>query len=106
MNRKIRKIELMTNDGRMIFSFLLGEREVGMGNSNDEEPTMTEAQEKYMLKLLAERGITGDEAKERLLKLFNVDSLKKVPKLRACVMIKDMLKEKGDAQNGGDKPAE
>lgn len=55
---------------------------------------MTEAQRRYLFRLMAEKEIFGEGAHEELKKLFKVDSLKKVTKAQAREMIDKMLKEK------------
>ena len=106
MNKKAKKIELMTNEGQVILSLLMVEKEVDLGNHNNEPENskMTEAQEKYLNKILAEQGIKGDKANQRLLELFKVKSLEDVTKLQASEMIKSLLKEKGDNQNKDNMP--
>jgi len=106
MNKKAKRIELMTNDGQVILSLLMVEKEIDLGSRNNgsENAKMTEAQEKYLLKILAEQGIKGDEANQRLLELFKVKSLKDVTKSRTSEMIKTLLQEKGDDQNKNNPP--
>lgn len=62
---------------------------------------MTDAQKRYLFRLLAGQGIEGDAAYEALKSAFSVDSLKKVTKLEASREIeKRLAKEKGGAANG------
>ncbi len=62
---------------------------------------MTEAQKRFLFRLLAERGIEGDKAYEHLKKLFEVEALKNVSKLEASRRIESLLE---DAKGGGRKP--
>lgn len=54
---------------------------------------MTDAQKRYLFWILAEKGLEGDKAHEQLKDLFQVDSLKEVPKLEASRMIERLLEE-------------
>lgn len=60
---------------------------------------MSEAQRRYLLRLLAQQGIKGEPAYEKLKELFSVDSLKKVSKSSASEMIKEMLDPQGSAHS-------
>jgi len=75
------------------------ENELNKGGSSDnKEETMTYAQKRYLFRLLAERGIEGDEAHEYLKEKFKVESLKEVTKYEASQVIERLLRE----QKGGD----
>lgn len=67
-------------------------------NGNNNGALMTDPQQRYLFRLLANQGIEGDEAHEHLKEHFQVDSLKKVSKFEAGKMIKRLLEE---AENGG-----
>ena len=58
---------------------------------------MSDAQKRYLFRLLADQGKDGEEAHEYLKKLFGVSSLKEVTKLEASQMIERFLAE----QKGG-----
>lgn len=106
MSKKAQQIKLLTSGGQVILSFLVTSKEVDLGSfkNQPEETDMTEAQEKYLLNLLAEQGIKDEKANQRLLELFEVENLEKVTKLQACGMIKTLLKEKGDNHKSSDVP--
>ena len=54
---------------------------------------MTQAQERYLFRILADRGMEGDAALEELIHLFGVQSLATVSKDQASSMIKRLLEE-------------
>jgi len=118
---KARCLELRTADGNVILVLYLTEREVVLeddqeapaetkpdakkekpktNSSQDQEPGMTQAQKRYLFRLLAERGIEGDNAYERLKELFQVDSLKEVTKLEASKAIEHLLGQGKGADDG------
>jgi len=123
MEKKAKRIELRTPDGKVILVLYLYEKEVvledSQGVSSDnrgeakkekpqprnpdpEEPLMTAPQKRYLFRILADKGIEGDEALQHLKDLFQVDSLREVTKLQASKMIERLLEE---AKGGeGDTP--
>ena len=54
---------------------------------------MTDAQKRYLFRLLAGQGFEEDKAHERLKELLHVDSLKEVTKSEASKMIERLLEE-------------
>jgi hypothetical protein len=82
----------------------------GNGGANGEKkedksgefyPPMTDAQKRYLFRLLAASGIENEAAYEELKKSFGVDTLKNVTKLEASREIKKRLAaQKGGAANG------
>jgi len=54
---------------------------------------MTDAQKRYLFRILAERGIEEDQAHQHLKELFGVDSLKDVSKHEASKAIENLLNE-------------
>ena len=75
-----------------------GKKENGSGVSY---PPMTDAQKRYLFRLLAADGLENDAAYEELKKVFGVDSLKNVTKLVASREIeKRLATQKGGAANG------
>ena len=72
----------------------------GNGNQNTED-MMTEPQKKYLFRIMAERGKTGDEAHDHLKGLFKVKTLKEVTKLEASQMIETLLSFSPAQGNGG-----
>jgi len=60
-------------------------------NPETNEDLMTDAQKRYLFRLLAKRGIEGDAAHRHLKEAFHVDALKKITKLDASQAIDRML---------------
>jgi hypothetical protein len=61
---------------------------------------MSEAQRRYLFRILADQGIEGDAAFERLKSLFDVSVLKEVSKRDASKMIERLLEEQGGVSDG------
>ncbi len=120
MKSKAKCLELRTPDGKVILVLYLYEKEVVLEDSpevsadqkrearkekvqsreqQEEEPKMTDAQKRYLFRILAEHGIEGDKAHQQLKDLFQVDSLKEISKLEASKMIERLLEE---TKGGGD----
>jgi len=109
MEGKEKIIELRTAEGNLIFTLHVIEKEKADGKGitdefldpapRSDDSSMTEAQKRYLFRLLAERGIEGDEALKRLKQLFQVDSLKEVTKVEASKMIDQLLSEKGGGED-------
>ena len=115
--------EVRTGSGELLFSLRLVEKEGNHPEAPEEEkkpPTekggnekkgdgkkepapgnndafMTDAQKKYLFRILAEQGFEAEKAHEELKKAFGVDSLKKVTKYEASREIERRL----EAQKGG-----
>ena len=118
MKSKAKRIELRTPDGEVILVLNLNEKEIVLEDNQEtsssqkkeakkektqsssrqtEDPPMTDAQKRYLFRILADKGTEGDKAHEHLKSLFQVDSLKEVTKLEASKMIERLLEEaKGD----------
>jgi hypothetical protein len=117
MEKKAKCIEVRTSDGKTIFSLYLYEKEAALEDDpkapvnqqdpkkekgNDppnDEPKMTDAQKRFLFRILADQGTEGDKAHEKLKELFQVESLKDVSKLEASRMIERLLAE----NKGGSK---
>ncbi|MFH1648468.1 MAG: hypothetical protein ABIA11_01890 [Patescibacteria group bacterium] len=117
MEKKARCIEVRTNDGKVILSFYLYDKEIEdnpkasvekqevkkeksqSSNPQTDEPLMTDAQKRYLFRILADQGLEGDIAHEKLKGLFQVESLKEVTKFEASRMIERLLEE----NKGGEK---
>ena len=56
---------------------------------------MTEAQRRYLFRILAEQGIEGDAAFEKLKSIFDVNALKQVSKRDASRVIEQLLEDQG-----------
>lgn len=121
MKSKTKRIELRTPDGKVILVLHLSEEmdlednkkaspqekpETGKEkrqapSPQNENPPMTDAQKRYLFRLMADKGIEGDKAHQRLRELFQVDSLKEISKLEASKMIERLLEE---GKGGADEP--
>ena len=120
MEKKAKRIELRTPDGKVILVLYLYEKEIALEDNReasaekkpeakkekpktsapkDTEPMMTDAQKRYLFRILAERGLEGEKAYQHLKETFQVDSLKEVTKLEASKMIEYLL---GEGKGGGD----
>ena len=120
MKTKAKCVDLRTVDGKVILVLYLYEKEIDLednpeqpaekqeakrekpksGRSQDKESMMTDAQKRYLFRILAEGGIEGDKAYERLKELFQVDSLKEVTKLEASRAIEHLLSEGNGGKDG------
>jgi hypothetical protein len=114
METKERLIEVRTADGKPILNLRLIDREVIPDNRQDvpsaqntpakdrtsqpgststNESSMTDAQKRYLFRILAEKGMEADKAHQHLKELFGVDSLQEVTKAEASRMIERLLEE-------------
>jgi len=59
--------------------------------TSDNDSAMTNAQRRYLFRLLAERKIEGDEAQQYLLNKTQVESLDQITKSRASILIDEMV---------------
>ena len=115
MARTVKTLELRTAEGRLIVSLYLVEKEVesegkqnaggnrkpepkadkNAGNGSQNAELMTEAQRRYLFRILAEQGIEGDAAFEKLKSIFDVNALKQVTKRDASRVIEQLLEDQG-----------
>ncbi len=100
MEKKARYFDVMTVDGTVILKLCLHEKEIPLKEEAEKEfdiPTneqrMTDAQQKFLFKLLADQEIEGNEAQEKLKELFKVDSLEEVTKIEASKIIEQFLED-------------
>jgi hypothetical protein len=119
MAEKARRIELRTGGGEVILSLIFIEKEISIENNHkngstsdqggnegkDPSPSndsaMTEAQKRYLFRILAERGIQGEIAHQELKNAFRVNALTEVGKFEASKMIERLLVDgKGELKNG------
>jgi hypothetical protein len=113
MEKEGRIIEVRDRNGGLFFSFCIFEKPLqdnskeaknnqsgsqGNGNPLAQDAFMTDAQKRYLFRILADQGKENEEAHDYLKKLFQVDSLKEVTKLEASQAIERLLAEsKGGA---------
>lgn len=108
MEKEAKLVELRDRNGGLIFSFFIvekslheiingrkGKKEESTGKEN-EKPTnsdafMTDAQKRYLFRILADQGKEGEAAHEYLKDHFQVNSLKEVTKLEASQAIERLL---------------
>jgi hypothetical protein len=120
MKDKARRMELRTADGKVILVLYLYE-EIALEDNpkakespkpdagtakpqnsgqSTENPPMTDAQKRYLFRIMAEKGFENDQGYAKLKELFQVDSLKEVTKLEASRMIERLLDEaKGESHD-------
>lgn len=67
-----------------------GEKAAGQGEALSDDP-MTEAQRRYLFRLLSDQGIEGDAAYQHLKEAFGVESLSEVSKYDASRAIDQLL---------------
>jgi len=120
MKNKVKCVELRTVDGKVILVLYLYEKEIILEDNpktnvekseakeeepkasapEEKEPIMTQAQKRYLFRILAEQGIEGDKAYQYLRDFFQVDSLKEVTKLEASKAIEHLIAEGKGGKNG------
>jgi hypothetical protein len=119
MAKKAKIVELVSLNGEVILKFFVFEREVGERQelpekektlSKEQEESletdllMTEAQKRYLFRILAEKGVEKEKAHKHLKELFQVDSLKEVGKLEASRMIERLLQEQKEGEKDESQP--
>jgi hypothetical protein len=115
MEKEAKLVELRDRNGGLIFSFFIVEKSlyemIDEVKKKKVEPTarenekpknseafMTDAQKRYLFRILADQGKEGEAAHEYLKDHFQVNSLKEVTKLEASQAIERLLAEsKGGA---------
>jgi hypothetical protein len=115
MGQTVKTLELRTAEGKLIVSLHLVEKEVepegkpnaggnrrseqksekNSGNGSQNGEPMTEAQRRYLFRILAEQGIEGETAFEKLKSIFDVNALKQVTKRDASRVIEQLLEDQG-----------
>lgn len=111
MKRNARCIEVRSADDKLMFSLRVYDEEPngagshagheeskgrsGNGNANGSKDSaaMSEAQKRYLFRILAERGLEGDDAHRHLKERLGADSLDDVSKREASSMIEQLLEE-------------
>jgi hypothetical protein len=71
------------------------------GSGENHDP-MTDAQKRYLFRLLADQGIEGDEAYQHLKKTFGVEYLRDVGKIEASRVIDQLLKGGQEVKHGSE----
>lgn len=109
MEKEARLVEIRDRSGGLIFSIIIiektfkdisDEKKESPPEKVDEKPKnqdtlMTEAQKRYLFRILADQGKEGEEAHEYLKKIFQVNSLKEVTRLEASQAIERLLSKGG-----------
>jgi hypothetical protein len=109
MEKEARLIEIRDRSGGLIFSIVIVEKnfkdisdeekasppEKGEEKPKNQDALMTDAQKRYLFRILADQGKEGEEAHDYLKKLFSVNSLKEVTKLEASQAIERLLSKGG-----------
>ncbi len=110
MEKEAKLVELRDRNGGLIFSLFIvektlqeainemkGKKEEPTGKQNEkpqnQDAFMTDAQKRYLFRILADQGKEGEEAHEYLKNHFQVRSLKEVTKLEASQAIDRLLRE-------------
>ena len=71
------------------------------GSGENQDP-MTDAQKRYLFRLLADQGIEGDVAYQQLKKTFGVEYLRDVGKAEASRVIDQLLKSGQEVKHGSE----
>jgi len=111
MKPHARRIEVRTADDKLIFSLRLydednssgngtasashanGNGRNGNANGSKDSLGMSDAQKRYLFRILAERGLEGDDAHRHLKERFGANTLADVSKREASTMIEQLLEE-------------
>jgi hypothetical protein len=106
MEKESKVVEVRDRNGGLILSFLVTEKSFNeppkeikndpsepKRNENPlaQDAFMTDAQKRYLFRILADQGKEGEEAHDYLKKLFQVNSLKELTKLEASQAIERLL---------------
>lgn len=125
MEKKVTCLEVLSSSGELLFTVLLSEKDGSKNESTAPHPDngqhkgnghqkgnsqnkprstdamMSDAQKRYMFRLLAEQGFEGDQAYAYLKKDFRIGSLSEVTKQEASNIIESLLANaKGGKSNG------
>lgn len=122
MTKTAHVIEVRSADGTLLLSLHFVQKDLGAEPKTETKPykktdpkpersqaypapngdtTITDAQKRYLFRILADQGIEQDRAYQFLRENFGVEILKEVSKSDASRMIKQLLGENG---GGGDGP--
>jgi hypothetical protein len=61
------------------------------GNGDNDGDAITDAQKRYLFRILADQGFQGDQALEHLKESFGVEDVNSVTKREASTLIEDLL---------------
>ncbi len=110
MDKNTRCIEVRTPDGTPVLNLFFVEKQDAARQNKNQKPGqqnssgnsrspngdgMTDAQKRYLFRILAEQGTEGDDACEYLKDLLGVESLKDVSKSEASRAIEQLLEKAG-----------
>lgn len=70
-------------------------------SSKDDPPKMTEAQRRFLFRLLAQRGVEKEDALSHMLEEFGVESLSQVERSAASRKIEDLLGQREEGEGDG-----
>ena len=111
MERKGKLIEVKTAEGKILFSISIVENvgdvpqqeetDEGNGNPQRKDEFMTDAQKRFLFRLLSELGMEEKEAHEALKQRFNVSTLKQATKFEASQAIEAILEKQRNERPDG-----
>jgi hypothetical protein len=113
MGKNARCVDVLSAEGKLIVSLRLYDEEGsgsgnnangennksrngngnGSANGSKDSAGMSEAQKRYLFRILAERGLEGDDAHRHLKERFGANTLADVSKREASSMIEQLLEE-------------
>lgn len=112
MNQNAKCVEVRSADGKLMFSLHLYNGEMGAdqkagtspgrhpraesqtragGSGQNDSSLMTDAQKRYLFRILADQGFEEEKAYGRLKELLSVETLKEVTKREASRLIEELL---------------
>lgn len=110
-------MEIKTSDGKYLVKFYVyvkkagaeGKHAASTGEREEKKQAesapandnlMTPAQKRYLLHILADQGIEGDKADQKLLDIFQAESLLEITKVEASHQIELLLEEPKEVHDG------
>lgn len=98
MEKDVRCFEIRTFDGKPILTVQVCEKQPiaasqqnGHSSNANSDPAITEAQKRYIFRILAEQGYEGGKAQQQLKDLLGVDKLEEASKVEASKLIDQLL---------------
>lgn len=118
MNNPKKCVEIYTTQGALIFKVIISDFIEPENNKSDAKPnttpktdktngnqngeSITQAQKKYLFRLMATtHGLSGEEANTELKNLLGVNSLQEVSKSQASKMIEQLIEEERGGNGHG-----